>query len=209
MPESSVKSASSQHKIKHEENLFYPFSQISQKQKPTSPFTLVLKDLQSPINIGQALRVAESFNCPVCLSDQNAVFDSADKKKTISDFACGALQRAGFAEFDLKKAKTVGRVIATCLDPNAEQLPDFVFTSTDFVVIGNEYDGLPETFIEHCHHKLYVPLATVATPKPASTQATDPARQGFSVEDEAPVLNAAMTAGIICYDAFRKTLATT
>lgn len=165
---------------------------------------LVLHDLSSPINIGQILRVAETFQVRVGVHDPRAVFANEAKRRTISDFACGALQRAAPFEVEAERARAPGRVIATCLESDAEPLPDFRFETSDLIYIGNEYDGLPPDLIRTADVRLRVPMPDVRTPKAVSASAIDPDRAGFAGDGDAPVLSASMTAAILCYDLFRK-----
>ncbi len=166
--------------------------------------TIVLYDLSSPINIGQILRVCETFKIRVGLFDPRGIVDAPEKRKVVSDFACGALERAGVAPFDLEAAAAAGRLIATTTQGRTSALPRFRFEPTDVVLIGNEYDGLPREVMRRAAKRLRIPMPNVHTPKPASSAAVDADRQGFAVASGAPVLSAAMTAGVIAYTIYAK-----
>jgi tRNA G18 (ribose-2'-O)-methylase SpoU len=165
---------------------------------------LFLNSLQSPINIGMALRVAETYSTPVIIYDPTGVLDDDAKRKTISDFACGALQRCGYQL--IARAEDVfdlgGRVIATTIEPPSIGLPGFVFRPGDIVAIGNEYDGLPADFAARAETAVRIPMADVFTPKPASYTPIDAGRAAPVSRDGKPNLNAAMSAGIIVYTAW-------
>lgn len=165
----------------------------------TGPFRLLLHDVQSPINIGMILRVAESFAVAVDILDLHQVLDQPEKRQWVSDFSCGAFARGSYRRVDsIPVPSSGGRTIATCLTDDTVSLPDFRFAPDDIVMIGNEYDGLPPALIAAADVRLKIPMATVFTPKPVSSNPIDPARN-HAVEDGSPVLSAAMSAGILCY----------
>lgn len=166
--------------------------------------TLFLNNLQSPINIGMALRVAETYRTQVLAYDPSGVLADASKSKTISDFACGALQRCGVELIDDPEEvfTRAGRVVATTIEDRSVALPDFEFHPSDIITIGNEYDGLPAAFTARAAAALRIPMADVFTPKPASHTPIDAARTAPVARDGKPNLNAATSAGIIVYTAW-------
>ncbi|WP_395645935.1 TrmH family RNA methyltransferase [Terricaulis sp.] len=167
---------------------------------------VLLYGLQSPINIGMALRVAETFQVPIGLYDPSAVLENADKLKTVRDFGCGALERAAYGAVSgpeaLTKLAKTGRIVATTVVEGAQPLPQFKFKHSDIVLIGNEYDGLPAEVERLCVAAVHIPMANVWTPKPKSESPIDAARTTTVARDGTPSLNAAMSAGIVCYSAF-------
>lgn len=169
---------------------------------------LLLHNMQSPINIGMALRVAETYAAPVAVFDPKGVFAHPEKQKTISDFGCGALQRVGYVEVAddgefIGALKAEGaRLVATAITGAATPLDEFEFRDGDVIAIGNEYDGLPESIVAAADAVIHIRMADVWTPKPASHSAIDPTRTAPVANDGKPNLNAAMSAGIICYAAF-------
>ena len=60
--------------------------------------SLLLVDLRSPINFGMCLRLAETFAMDVLVFDPSGLTADTGKRQTISDFACGALERKGFTQ---------------------------------------------------------------------------------------------------------------
>lgn len=166
--------------------------------------TLLLYELRSPINIGMILRLAETFGVSVVVTGSQGVLADTDKLRTVSDFACGALQRKGYqalpSAFDVAHARP--RLIATSIEDDAIELPQFAFQPGDVVLLGNEYDGLPEDVAKACSARLKIPMADVWTPKPASHQPIDPSRVAPVSRDGMPNLNVAVAAGIICYQWF-------
>ncbi|HRE44717.1 MAG TPA: TrmH family RNA methyltransferase [Terricaulis sp.] len=166
---------------------------------------LLLYDLQSPINIGMILRLAETFSMAVHVYDPRGVLKQVEKAKTISDFACGALQRAGYAEIEDPHAllgKRGRRVFATSIEDDAIPLSAHASARGDIYVVGNEYDGLPDDFLALAHGAVRVEMADVWTPKPASNTPIDPTRTAPVARDGKPNLNVAIAAGIVSHAHF-------
>jgi len=167
---------------------------------------LLLVGLRSPINVGMILRVAETYRAPVATLDCDAVLGNATNIATVSDFACGALQRFGFTRLgafeDLRQWLKGSRLIATTIAKAAVRLPDFTFTSGDVIAFGSEYDGLDERVLSRADSLVTIPMADVWTPKPKSSRPIDPARASPPSNDGRPNLNVAISVGIVCYTAF-------
>lgn len=162
-------------------------------------------DVLSPINLGMILRVCETFHAPVVLFDPRRVLEDEGKLKTISDFACGALQRVPplvcRTDAELEPVLTRGRVVATSID-DGELLPAFAWRDGDLVVLGNEYDGLPDAVMAQAAAQLQIPMPEGFTPKPKSNSPIDPARAATVSRDGKPNLNVAMSCGILAYTAW-------
>ena len=92
--------------------------------------------------------------------------------------------------------------MSTTIESGAQSLPRFAFQLGDVVVLGNEYDGLPEATARLCGARLRIPMADVWTPKPRSSAPIDPARVAAVARDGLPNLNVAMASSIICYQWF-------
>jgi tRNA G18 (ribose-2'-O)-methylase SpoU len=171
----------------------------------------LLYGLQSPINIGMILRVAETYQFRVSIFDQHRVLDDPEKFGTINDFACGAVSRWGFRilsdEPDLIQMLEGRRLVSTSIDPEACALPTYRFRSGDLFALGNEYDGLPDTVVDRADTALHIPMPPGWTPKPKSRNPIDPTRKGPVARDGQPNLNVAMTAGILCYASMASRLA--
>jgi tRNA G18 (ribose-2'-O)-methylase SpoU len=167
---------------------------------------LLLWNVQSAINLGMLLRVAETYRVPVGILGAGPVLSA-----TTSDFACGALERVGFTALSDAAAahawRGKGRLIATSIDRAAASLPEFCFTPGDVVALGNEYDGLPAEIDAAADCKIIIPMAEVWTPKPPSRSPIDPARSKPVARDGEPNLNVAMAGGIICYAAYIQAMA--
>ena len=162
---------------------------------------LLLWQLQSPINLGMLLRVAETYHVRVgVLGTDDAL------SPTTRDFACGALERVGFDRFADQAAAEAwrgsGRLIATSIERGAVDLPDFRFEPGDVVALGNEYDGLPGSVENAADCKIVIPMAAVWTPKPRSVSPIDPARTKPVSRDGEPNLNVAVAGAIVCYAAY-------
>lgn len=167
---------------------------------------LLLWNIQSPINLGMLLRVAETYRIAVAALGADRVLADPDRNAIASDFACGALQRRGFeALADAAAAKDwrgPSRLVATSIEQEAAPLPDFRFQPGDVVVLGNEYDGLPDDVVAAADQKIIIPMAEVWTPKPRSINPIDPARTAPVARDGEANLNVAMAGAIICYQAY-------
>jgi tRNA (cytidine/uridine-2'-O-)-methyltransferase len=168
---------------------------------------LLLWGVQSPINLGMILRVAETYRVPIAAIGAERAVTS-----TTSDFACGALERAGFEHLaDTAAARAWqgnARMIATSIDRDAVALPDFRFEPGDVVLLGNEYDGLPADVASNADARIVIPMADVWTPKPRSKSPIDPARSAPVSRDGQPNLNVAVAGGIVCYAAYVQAMAT-
>lgn len=120
----------------------------------------------------------------------------------ISDFSCGALNRRPprvITEYAAFSALHPGRIVATCLRPDATLLKDFWFQQEDLVILGNEYDGLPASVIDSADAGLYIPLPKADLPKPRSFSPIDPSRAASVAQNGIPNLNVSIAASIIGY----------
>jgi len=164
---------------------------------------LLLYDLRSPINIGMVLRIAETFQLRVSIFDPAHVLRDEARLQTISDFACGALQRrpprmlAGAVQ--LRHLRHGVRLVATAIEGAASTLPEFAWQQTDILVLGNEYDGLPADLVASADARVHIPMPDGYVPKPRSSAPIDPTRMGPVANDGTPNLNVAVAAGILCY----------
>ena len=167
--------------------------------------SLLLVDLRSPINFGMCLRLAETFAINVLAYDPSKMTQVAEKRGTISDFACGALERKGFVLIDDLDAwvrpKSV-RLVASSIEASAAPLETFSFLQSDIIAVGNEYDGLAEHFVAGADAVVRISMADVWTPKPRAAQPIDPTRARSVARDGSPSLNVAISAGILCHAAY-------
>jgi tRNA G18 (ribose-2'-O)-methylase SpoU len=166
----------------------------------------LLYGLQSPINIGMILRIAETYRFRTSIYDQFRVLDDPERFSTIKDFACGAVSRLGFNvladEAALAQALHGRRLVATSVVPTGCELPDYKFRRGDLFALGNEYDGLPDTIVSQADSVLHIPMPAGWTPKPEAKRPIDPSRTAPVARDGQPNLNVAMTAAILCYAAY-------
>ncbi len=172
---------------------------------------LLLYGLQSPVNIGMALRIAESFCFKASILDLDGVLEDPEKLATAGDFACGAMSRQACRRLggaralaDLRRGR---RFIATSIGRNATPLTEFHFLTGDLIALGNEYDGLPDEVVAGADALLHVPTPEVWLPKEKAHSPIDPQRTAPVARDGEPSLNVAVTAGIVCYAAYAKWLA--
>jgi tRNA G18 (ribose-2'-O)-methylase SpoU len=174
-------------------------------------FEFLLHGLQSPVNIGMILRVAETYRFYVSIYDRYRVLQDAEKLHTMKDFSCGAMDRQGFRlitdDAALAKMLEGRRLLATSIERSTAALPDHCFQNGDLFALGNEYDGLPDDLFALADTVLHIPLPPMFTPKPASLHPIDPARTAPVARDGQPNLNVAISAGIICYSAYTHWLA--
>lgn len=162
----------------------------------------LLWGLQSPINIGMILRSAEVFGVAVVVHDVHAVFDDPARLRTISDFACGALQRVPPRRIGPQSITEDSRLVATSLEPGATPLPDFRFALSDCLILGNEYDGVPADLVARADIRLRIPMPEGFLPKPPSHNPIDPSRTLPVAHDGRPNLNVAAAAAILFYAAW-------
>jgi tRNA G18 (ribose-2'-O)-methylase SpoU len=167
---------------------------------------LVLVGLQSPINIGMILRIAETYQFQVSIFDAFGVLDDPTKLGTIDDFGCGAVARRGFRrivdEAALAHVRGGRRLVATSIVSDAVGLSAHRFRPGDLIALGNEYDGLPEALLASADVVVRIPMPAAWTPKPKARNPIDPLRTAPVARDGSPNLNVAVTAGIICYAAY-------
>lgn len=169
---------------------------------------LCLWDLQSPINIGMILRTAEIYRVPVVVYDRRGVFGGSAALTTISDFACGALQRrppAIYGEERRVREAISGRLFATVIAPDAQPLQQTMIGADDCVLVGNEYDGLPDGLLAAADTHLMIPMPPGYYPKPQSASPIDPARSQKNAQDGMPSLNVAVASAIIMFEVFART----
>ena len=169
--------------------------------------SLLLYALQSPINIGMLLRVAEVYQRTVLIVDEHRVFDREDARKTISDFSTGALQRQPpiFISSDdasNTQKRGVGRLIATTSSSDAVSAWGFDWRESDCLVLGNEYDGLPISFEQKADVLLTVPMPDGFLPKTPSFSPIDVARSKSVRNDGKPSLNVATAGAILSFLAY-------
>ena len=173
---------------------------------------LLLFGLQSPVNIGMILRIAEAYECKVSILDLHGVLDDPEKLSTTKDFACGALSRRALERLEgpsaLGRLRCGRRFVATSIGRSVQPLSSFHFSPGDLLALGNEYDGLPEDVVAGADALVQVPTPAVWMPKAKSQSPIDPHRTAPVARDGQPSLNVAVTAGILCYAAYLEWLAT-
>ena len=171
----------------------------------------LLYELQSPINIGAILRIAEVYQFKVSILDPHGVLNDPEKLSRMKDFACGAFSRRTLQRLEgasaLARLRSERRMIATSIGRNTVSLANFRFAPGDLIVLGNEYDGLPDEVVAGADALLHVPTPPAWLPKERSHSPIDPAQIAPVSRDGQPSLNVGMTAGILCYAAYAEWLA--
>lgn len=167
---------------------------------------IVLCGLQSPINIGMILRAAETFGNPVVLIDSFAVLSDPAKRSTISDFACGALDRQSPEIWDdYKGLDRLGkRVISTAFDGAATPMTGFRWEYEDVLLVGNEYSGVPDLLAKRANASVRIAMPSGYFPKPPSNSPIDAKRVQQVADAGAPALNVAIAASVLMVDAFNR-----
>lgn len=163
----------------------------------------LLYDIQSAVNLGQVLRLAETLRIDLEIFDPRNLLGDTENYKIVSDFSCGAFDRLVRTKLlDRTRLDTSlghGRLIATCVGKDAAGLPDFCFADDDLVLFGNEYDGLPEEILARAPVKLYVPLPPAVLNKPRSYMPIDPVRKEGVGSEGVPSLSVSATCAIVAY----------
>ncbi|MDP5220240.1 TrmH family RNA methyltransferase [Ruegeria sp. 2205SS24-7] len=167
---------------------------------------ILLCGLQSPINIGMILRTAELFGWEVQLCDRFGVMGSSDNVDTIRDFSCGALDRGTLAtiagSFDGLELTKANRLIAASGSPDATPHREMKWRKGDWLLIGNEYDGLPDEARAISNIEIRIPVPNGYFVKPPSNSPIDQIRQLPPSRHGEPSLNASVATGIILASAF-------
>ncbi len=142
----------------------------------------------------------------VWLRDGKGTLTDEGRRKTIHDFSSGALTRRSFRELapdaDVAGVRGGRRLIATTIDSHARSITDFEFGPGDVIVLGNEYDGLPDEFVREADVGLHIPMPAETMPKVRSHSPIDPGRTTGVAREGLPSLNVAITAGIVCSAAY-------
>jgi tRNA G18 (ribose-2'-O)-methylase SpoU len=165
--------------------------------------SILLYDIQSPINIGMILRVAEIYRRRVLVVDAHRVFARAEARRTISDFATGALERnpprfLAQEEVLADSWPIDGRAIATTSVEGAWDAWTFGWNRDDCLMLGNEYDGLPEPVERRAAASVRIPMPDGFYPKPRSHMPIDATREQSVANDGRPSLNVATAGAILC-----------
>lgn len=165
---------------------------------------LILCGTQSAINIGMILRTAEVFGCRVTLVDTYNVMEDPGNVSRMSDFACGAVERGRTLTVKANYGGLVSpgtRVIEAAGSGRAKSHATFAWQPGDCVLFGNEYSGVPTIVAELAQDKVRIQTPQGYFPKPPAEDPIDRKRASQLVDRGVPILNVAMSAGIIMADA--------
>jgi tRNA G18 (ribose-2'-O)-methylase SpoU len=165
----------------------------------------LLYNVQSPINVGQILRTADVYGMTVYCCDGAGIFDDADKRRVVADFACGAFERTPpilVPPEALPALLAAGRRnIATTVDGRGRELQRFAFHEGDLVILGNEYRGIDDGVTARCQARLTIPMLPGERPKPRSWSPIAPEACAVAT-DGVPCLNVGAAAAIIAYQSY-------
>jgi len=164
--------------------------------------TLVMYALQSPVNIGMILRVAEVYGKQVLFFDRYRVLSDRVSRYVISDFSTGALDRIDVSVvssmeqlFSILQNK---RIVCTSLNDEAKNICNMSWAYSDVVVLGNEYDGLPRELVSLSNVQVNIPMPVGFYPKHYSYSPIDRSRAVPPANNGRPSLNVATVAAILC-----------
>ncbi|MBO6551345.1 MAG: hypothetical protein JJ926_10370 [Roseitalea sp.] len=168
---------------------------------------LVLCGVQSPINIGMILRSAEIYRVAVLIHDAYGVFSDKGKVRTISDFGCGALQRHPPSIVKtLSVSDLRGRLVRSDTVAGAQSHLAFEWQAGDSLLIGNEYDGVPQDLAAASHASVTIPMPPGHFPKPESFDPIDSERAARIARQGMPSLNTAVAASAMISAAYARGL---
>ena len=166
----------------------------------------VLCGLQSPINIGMALRSVEAFDGQVFIVDTFEALNEASAVSTVSDFSCGAWQRLApkvLSNYDFL-ATLDGRIVCASSDKQSVPLPRHRWQHSDILLIGNEYTGVPPLLRADADISVKIPMTEKYAPKPPSHHPIDEERAKLIANASFPVLNVAVATSILLSDAYAR-----
>jgi 23S rRNA (guanosine2251-2'-O)-methyltransferase len=152
-------------------------------RKRESPLFLVLDSVQDPYNFGAILRSAESFGVA-------AVFVAEQRQSEVTSLvartSAGAVNYLSIAKVAnlpelAVRLKSLGTKIVAASEKSKANLADCDFGRATAIVIGNEGEGISTSLLEQCD-------ATARIPQQGSVGS----------------LNAAVSAGIVLYEAARQ-----
>lgn len=166
------------------------------------PVNLMLYDVQSGVNVGQVLRTCEMFQVWLQIYDPRKVLEDEQRRMTASDFSCGALERFNDVlvdDFAAYRKANKGRIIATAIGKSAVPLTEFEFKPGDTVLMGNEYDGLPDDVVAKADVNLFIPLPNGVVHKPRSKSPIDPSRAASVAQNGIPNLSVSIASSIMAF----------
>jgi len=143
---------------------------------------IILDRVQDPGNVGAIIRSCEAFGIGVILSENSAdVFSSKVIRASAGSVFRTAVQKGNLAKI-IPRLRESGFIVYTAdLDESAVPLQEAALPPKTAVVIGSEGQGVSEAVSALCSEKLYIPIKGAES------------------------LNAAVAAGIICYEINNKT----
>lgn len=121
---------------------------------------LALETVQDPVNLGTILRTAEAFGVSAVVLTQDCCDVYAPK---VVRGSMGALFRLPLYISDdlpawIGRFNAFGASFAAVLDQDSLSLQACDFKRAVLAVVGNEGNGLTDTVINACTHKLYIPM---------------------------------------------------
>lgn len=163
----------------------YPYDDAGQVlgRNATARFYLLLDGIQDPYNFGAILRSAESFGV-------NGVFVPTQRQSEVTSLvartSAGAVNFLSIAKVEslpelAKQLQAMGVIIVAASEKSARNLNDCDFRQPTAIVIGNEGEGISSALLEKCDARVRIPQH---------------GRVGS--------LNAAVSAGIVLYEAARQ-----
>lgn len=124
--------------------------------------SVMLVDMQDNGNVGTVIRTAAAMDCDVILCGRCAdVYSPKTVRATMGALFTNKVYICPDASLAVKAMQKNGkRVLASALDDKAVQLGDFVIKSGDCFAVGNEGQGLCESFISESDITVYIPMSS-------------------------------------------------
>lgn len=162
---------------------------------------VTLCGLQSPINVGMILRTAEVFGRKVQFCDTSGITKSSANIDVIRDFSCGAFDRGALIKvvdsFESFQIPHGNRLIAATDNSRGICHQDFDWEPSDWLIIGNEYDGIPPIAMRRATYEITIQMPTGFLPKPPSNLPIDNTRNYAPSNNGQKSLNACVAASVI------------
>ena len=142
-------------------------------EKGGKPMLLLLENIQDPNNLGTVLRTAEAFgvSAVVMTSDCCDIYNPKVVRGSMGAvFRLPFYTVSGIAQFLSENPDLTS--YAAVVDKDAEPITNISFAKSSVAVIGNEGNGLTESAVNACNHKITIPMGGKAESLNASAAAS-------------------------------------
>ena len=134
---------------------------------------IALENIQDPNNLGTVLRTAEAFgvSAVVMTSDCCDIYNPKVVRGSMGAvFRLPFYTVSGIAQFLSENPDLTS--YAAVVDKDAEPITNISFAKSSVAVIGNEGNGLTESAVNACNHKITIPMGGKAESLNASAAAS-------------------------------------